>query len=214
MMKSRKPLLSALAAGSLLVSGALLAQNQPVPPAPPSNPTDTSPTSPPPPPATPMPPAPPGTPQSTMPPTPPTPPNPADTVPAPSGSAGMQTMPPPASSAPPPGQPMGNEANGMNANPGMQNGNADMNANGNASGNMNAAGANAGGNANVEFKSSMPPAASAGPAPDFSQLANGKKSITMEQAASYPPLANDFEHADSNRDGRISQREFERWNSH
>jgi hypothetical protein len=36
----------------------------------------------------------------------------------------------------------------------------------------------------------------------------------MEQAASYPPLANDFEHADSNRDGRISQREFERWNSH
>lgn len=99
---------------------------------------------------------------------------------------------------------MGNEANGMNANPGMQN---------NATGTMDASGANAG-NANVEFKSSMPPAASAGPAPDFSQLANGKKSITMEQAASYPPLANDFEHADSNRDGRITQREFDHWNSH
>lgn len=198
MMKSRKPLLSALVAGSLLVSGAVLAQNQPVPPAPPSNPADTAPPPPPTTPMPPMPPAPPGSPQS-MPQTPPAPPS----------SAGMPTMPPPASSAPPPEQPMGNEANGMNANPGMQN-----NANGNATGTMDASGANAGGNANVEFKSSMPPAASAGPAPDFSQLANGKKSITMEQAASYPPLANDFEHADSNRDGRITQREFDHWNSH
>lgn len=77
-------------------------------------------------------------------------------------------------------------------------------------GDMNSAGAGA----NVEFKSSMPPASSSGPAPDFSQLANGKKSITMKEAASYPPLANDFEHADSNRDGRITQREYDRWKSH
>jgi hypothetical protein len=194
MMKSRKPLLSALAAGSLLLSGALLAQNQPMPPAPPSNPTHPAP---PPPPTTP---APPGSPQSTMPPTPPPPPNPADTQPAPASSGMQQTMPPPASSAPPPppGQ-MDNGMNGSNSDGAMKD-----------HGNMNSTGAGA----NVEFKSSIPPAPDAGPAPDFSQLANGKKSITMKEAASYPPLANDFEHADRNRDGRITQREYDQWKSH
>lgn len=125
----------------------------------------------------------------------------------------MHTMPPPASSAPPP---MGNDGNGMNGN--MQ-GNGNMNANGNvnANGNMGNNGMNgsaAGGNANVEFRSSMPPAPEAGPAPDFSQLANGKKSISVDQAASYPPLANDFGYADKNRDGRVTQREYEAWQSH
>ncbi|MEI7036184.1 hypothetical protein [Fulvimonas yonginensis] len=202
-MKSRKPLLSALAAGTLLFCGATLAQNQPVPPAPPSNPTDTPPPAPP---TTPMPPPPPGSPQSNMPPTPPPPPNPADTPPAPPGSSGMPgTMPPPASSAPPSGQPMDN---GMNGNPGMDHG---MNGSPGMDSGMSG---NGEGNAHVEFRSSMPPAPPAGPAPDFSQLANGKKSITMQEAASYPPLANDFDYADRNRDGRISQREYDRWKSH
>jgi hypothetical protein len=70
------------------------------------------------------------------------------------------------------------------------------------------------GSANVEFKSSMAPAADTGPVPDFSQLANGKKSISADQAASYPPLANDFDYADKNRDGRITQREYDNWKSH
>ncbi|MDO1530324.1 EF-hand domain-containing protein [Fulvimonas sp. R45] len=53
----------------------------------------------------------------------------------------------------------------------------------------------------------------AGPAPDFAQLSGGKKSITPDQAAAYPPLANDFEYADSNRDGHISKAEYQRWAS-
>ncbi|MCX7513536.1 hypothetical protein [Frateuria sp. STR12] len=195
-MKFRKPWLSAVVAGSLLFSGALLAQDVPTPPPvppPPSDPTAPSP------PATPMPPAPPGSPQSNMPPTPPPPPNPADTPPAPPTSSSMQTMPPPASSAPPP---MGDDAAGMN---GMDHG---------MDGNSMSNGATGGGNANVEFKSSMPPAPSAGPAPDFGQLASGKKSITLQQAGSYPPLANDFDYADKNRDGRVTQREYEAWQGH
>lgn len=222
MMKSRKLLLSTLAAGSLLLSGALLAQNQPVPPANPADPASPPPTAP----------APPGSPQSSMPPTPPQPPNPADTQPAPTGQDMPQTMPPPASSAPPP--PPGQMDHGMNGSSpqgGMQQtmpppassapppppGQMDNGMNGSSPqggmkdhGGMNGTGAGA----NVEFKSSMPPAPDAGPAPDFSQLASGKKSITMKEAASYPPLANDFEHADRNRDGRITQREYDQWKSH
>lgn len=53
--------------------------------------------------------------------------------------------------------------------------------------------------------------ADAGPAPDFAQLSGGKKSITPDQAAAYPPLANDFEYADTNRDGHISKAEYQRW---
>jgi len=109
----------------------------------------------------------------------------------------------------------------MNGNQGMNNGmnngmdaNGNTNANGNMNGGMNGAGMDAGGNANVQFKSSMPPAPSAGPAPDFGQLANGKKSISMDEAVSYPPLANDFDYADKNRDGRVTQREYEAWQSH
>lgn len=51
----------------------------------------------------------------------------------------------------------------------------------------------------------------AGPAPDFATLSGGKKSISQAQAASYPPLANDFDYADSNRNGSISKAEYERW---
>jgi hypothetical protein len=127
--------------------------------------------------------------------------------------------------------------NGMNGSPGS-NGMNGANGNPNASGNMNANGANASGSAgmnsngtmgangnagmngaagaggDVQFKSSMPQAPAAGPAPDFAQLANGKKSISMKEAASYPPLANDFGYADSNRDGKITQREYDHWKSH
>ena len=91
-------------------------------------------------------------------------------------------------------------------NGGMKNGGMNMQ-DSNMQGNGNAG-------ANVEFKSSMAPAPDTGPAPDFSQLANGKKSISADQAASYPPLANDFDYADKNRDGRITQREYDSWKSH
>lgn len=49
------------------------------------------------------------------------------------------------------------------------------------------------------------------PAPAFEQLAHGGKAITEEQAVAYPPLANDFLHADSNRNGSISKTEYEHW---
>lgn len=55
------------------------------------------------------------------------------------------------------------------------------------------------------------PAPTFGPAPDFSQLSAGGKSITAEQAASYPPLANDLLNADTNKDGKISKSEYARW---
>jgi len=49
------------------------------------------------------------------------------------------------------------------------------------------------------------------PAPPFAQLSRGKGYITSADAEAYDLLANDFIHADSNRDGRISQAEYERW---
>ncbi|OOG52680.1 hypothetical protein B0E47_15495 [Rhodanobacter sp. B05] len=55
------------------------------------------------------------------------------------------------------------------------------------------------------------PAPTIAPAPDFKQLAGGGKSISAEQADSYPPLANDFLNADTNKDGKISKSEYERW---
>lgn len=59
---------------------------------------------------------------------------------------------------------------------------------------------------------SMPAEApSYGQAPSFEQLAHGGKSISADQADAYPPLANDFEHADKNRDQHISKSEYESW---
>jgi opacity protein-like surface antigen len=49
------------------------------------------------------------------------------------------------------------------------------------------------------------------PPPPFAQLARGKGYITSADAEGYDLLANDFIHADGNRDGRISQAEYERW---
>jgi hypothetical protein len=63
----------------------------------------------------------------------------------------------------------------------------------------------------VTVRSVNAPAMQAGPAPSFEQLSGGKKSITPDQAAAYPPLANDFLHADSNRDGHVSKSEYSRW---
>jgi hypothetical protein len=49
------------------------------------------------------------------------------------------------------------------------------------------------------------------PAPSFEQLSGGGKTISERQAEVYPPLANDFIHADSNRDGTISKPEYLHW---
>ncbi len=54
-------------------------------------------------------------------------------------------------------------------------------------------------------------ASPAGPAPSFEQLSGGGKSISEEQAAAYPLLANDFLYADHNRNGKISKSEYEKW---
>lgn len=54
-----------------------------------------------------------------------------------------------------------------------------------------------------------------GPPPSFAQLdTRGAGFITATEANAYPPLANDFIHADGNRDGRISRAEYQRWASH
>ncbi len=55
------------------------------------------------------------------------------------------------------------------------------------------------------------PAPTFGPAPDFKQLAGDSKWISEDQATAYPPLANDFLNADSNKDGKISKSEYARW---
>lgn len=49
------------------------------------------------------------------------------------------------------------------------------------------------------------------PAPSFEQLSGGGKTISEDQALAYPPLANDFIHADRNRDGKVSKAEYQRW---
>ena len=50
-----------------------------------------------------------------------------------------------------------------------------------------------------------------GPAPTFEQLSGGGKSISADQAVAYPPLANDFINADTNRNGKVSKAEYARW---
>jgi len=58
---------------------------------------------------------------------------------------------------------------------------------------------------------SQPGPPSFGPAPPFGTLAHGKGYITASDAEGYPLLANDFIYADGNRDGKISQSEYQRW---
>lgn len=51
-----------------------------------------------------------------------------------------------------------------------------------------------------------------GPPPPFAQLDTRRVGyITGDEAEAYPPLANDFIHADGNRDGRVSRAEYDRW---
>ncbi|MEW9625295.1 hypothetical protein [Rhodanobacter geophilus] len=58
---------------------------------------------------------------------------------------------------------------------------------------------------------SVPPAApQVAPPPPFSQLSGGSKWITEEQAAAYPPLANDFLNA-SHHGTRVSKAQYEAW---
>lgn len=52
---------------------------------------------------------------------------------------------------------------------------------------------------------------SVGTAPPFAQLSGGAKVITATQAEAYPPLANDFSHADSDRDGTVNAAEYAHW---
>lgn len=66
----------------------------------------------------------------------------------------------------------------------------------------------------VTINSGPAPAKPAGPAPDWATLSGGKSSITPEQASAYPLLANDFQYADSNRDGKISKAEYQKWLTH
>jgi len=63
----------------------------------------------------------------------------------------------------------------------------------------------------VVVQSSPAPAPTIGPAPTFEQLSGGGKSISPEQAVAYPPLANDFINADTNRNGSISKTEYTNW---
>jgi hypothetical protein len=51
-----------------------------------------------------------------------------------------------------------------------------------------------------------------GPKPSFEQLdTDGNGSIDEGEATVYRLLADDYIHADGNRDGRVSRREFDRW---
>lgn len=63
----------------------------------------------------------------------------------------------------------------------------------------------------VVVNSSPAPAKPSGPAPDFATLSGGKGSISPTQASAFPLLANDFQYADANRDGRVSKAEYQKW---
>lgn len=177
---------AALFGASLLLTGTAFAQTAPA--------DQTTP--PPPPSAQPMP-----TNQAPIPPPPPgeaTPPPP----PAPPADAGM---PPPAAAAPPPPPPAPPGAPASPAPP--------------APGDTGSAGMTSGTamstpQGQVEVNSGPAPAKPAGPAPDWATLSGGKASITPTQASAYPLLANDFQYADSNRDGRISKAEYTKWLAH
>ena len=153
-MKSRKPLLSTLAASAFLFAGTLIAQD-----APPPTTQDVAPA-----------------PAASSPP-------PARAVPPMSRVPGTQPMPPAPPAEPlPAATPTGGQA---------------------------AAYPSARGE--VVVQSSPAPAPMIGPAPTFEQLSAGGKSISPEQSSAYPPLANDFINADTNRNGSISKTEYTHW---
>ncbi len=64
----------------------------------------------------------------------------------------------------------------------------------------------------LEVNSGQPGPRAYGPPPPFAQLASSHDGfITRDEAAAYALLANDFIHADLNRDGRISKAEYAHW---
>jgi hypothetical protein len=65
----------------------------------------------------------------------------------------------------------------------------------------------------VTVNSTMGQAPSTASPPSFEQLANGKKSISKNDANAYPPLANDFEYA-AHGGNSITKTQYERWVSH
>jgi len=138
---------------------------------------------PPPPPGEATPPPPPGA-------VPPPPPPPAGAMPPPAADAPPPPPPPgePASMAPPPPPPPppAGEAGSSGATMATPQG-------------------------QVTVNSGPAPAKPAGPAPDFATLAGKKSYITESEASAYPLLANDFQYADANRDGKISKSEYQRW---
>lgn len=100
MMKSRKPLLTVLAASTLLFAGSLIAQQDMPTQTPPPPPTDTMPQ---PPPVPPTPPAPPPPAQSSMPATPPPAGQTDATMNTPAGELTVRSsMPPPPPAGPAP----------------------------------------------------------------------------------------------------------------
>lgn len=64
----------------------------------------------------------------------------------------------------------------------------------------------------VTIRSMMPGADGTPPRPDFAALdTDHDGSISPDEASAYPPLANEFELADGNRNGKVSKAEYERW---
>ena len=119
------------------------------------------------------------------------PPPPANTPPGtlPPPAADAAGMPPPASDAPPPPPPPSPEAGATGTTMPTAQG-------------------------PVTVNSGPAPAKPSGPAPDFATLSGGKGFITATQASAFPLLANDFQYADANRDGKISKAEYQRWVQH
>lgn len=136
---------------------------------------------------TPVPPPPPPAPAAPMPPTPPTPPIPP-TPPTPATSATPSAMP----AAPMPA-----------ANAAAVPSTAPMPAGTGATYQTP--------QGELTVRSAPAPAPTIGPAPAFEQLAAGGRGITEAQAEAYPPLANDFIHADHNRNGTVSAAEYQQW---
>lgn len=64
----------------------------------------------------------------------------------------------------------------------------------------------------VTVRSHHPEAKSVAPAPPFATLdTDGNGIIDTSEVNQYPPLANDFKYADSNRDNTLSKAEYQRW---
>jgi hypothetical protein len=134
--------------------------------------------------------------------TPPPPPPPADSAPGTMQQPPNPAMPPPAADAPPPPPPgnMPPPRPGDAPPPPPPGGEA-----GSMGHTMPAP------QGQVVVNSTPAPAKPSGPAPDFATLSGGKGSITEKQASAFPLLANDFQYADANRDGRVSKAEYQKW---